>query len=124
MEICLWLGSLQESCSGAAGWSCSRSVWGRRFGQNEQTLGGDKAQGAFLLLLCASFPPSLPMSVCLQRREMLHIRRENFRLQALRNQRREGEQKGGRQGGKREDGGRRMKKKKGERRKRREKVEA
>lgn len=55
---------------------------------------------------------------------MLHIRRENFHLQALRNQRREGEQKGGRQGEKREDGGRRMEKKKGERRKRREKVEA
>lgn len=32
-----------------------KSVWGRKFGQNEQTLGGDKGQVAFSLLPYAPF---------------------------------------------------------------------
>lgn len=39
------------------------SVWGRKFGQNEQTLGGDKGQVAFSLL---PYVPFLPGERCWQ----------------------------------------------------------
>lgn len=61
-------------------WNCwlglQGSVWGRRFGQNEQTLGGDKGQGAFSSLPCVPFSPCSPPCVLREDRDAGHQERK------------------------------------------------